>query len=224
MIPLHVFYDSRQNVAGVQSLSPSASKPRLVYESWISAGLPMSLEPFEALSPDLIELAHEPEFVRQILTLIRKNGFGNMSPLIAQSLLWTSGAMAASALFSEKTRKNSVALVSGFHHAGYDFAQDFCTFNGLVIAAQLVRLECEARRVGILDCDVHFANGTVDIIKRLNLDFIRHWSFGANDITVESAEAWLNTLPSLVRRFRDCEVLIYQAGADPHINDPLGGV
>ena len=27
----------------------------------------------------------------------------------------------------------------------------------------------------------------------------------------------------MVRSFADCDLLIYQAGADPHINDPLGG-
>ena len=26
-----------------------------------------------------------------------------------------------------------------------------------------------------------------------------------------------------MRSFSDCDLLIYQAGADPHINDPLGG-
>ena len=26
-----------------------------------------------------------------------------------------------------------------------------------------------------------------------------------------------------MRGFADCDLLIYQAGADPHVNDPLGG-
>jgi len=26
-----------------------------------------------------------------------------------------------------------------------------------------------------------------------------------------------------MEQFSDCEVILYQAGADPHINDPLGG-
>lgn len=30
-------------------------------------------------------------------------------------------------------------------------------------------------------------------------------------------------LPEIVRSMRDCAVLLYQAGADPHVNDPLSG-
>lgn len=26
-----------------------------------------------------------------------------------------------------------------------------------------------------------------------------------------------------MRRFSDCDLLMYQAGADPHVDDPLGG-
>jgi acetoin utilization deacetylase AcuC-like enzyme len=33
----------------------------------------------------------------------------------------------------------------------------------------------------------------------------------------------LHELPALVARFAGCELLLYQAGADAHINDPLGG-
>ena len=30
-------------------------------------------------------------------------------------------------------------------------------------------------------------------------------------------------LPQLLIAFADCDLVLYQAGADPHINDPLGG-
>ena len=34
---------------------------------------------------------------------------------------------------------------------------------------------------------------------------------------------FLAALPKLVQRFEGCDVVLYQAGADPHIDDPLGG-
>jgi acetoin utilization deacetylase AcuC-like enzyme len=35
---------------------------------------------------------------------------------------------------------------------------------------------------------------------------------------------FLKKLPKLIEdTFQECGVLLYQAGADPHINDPLGG-
>ncbi len=39
----------------------------------------------------------------------------------------------------------------------------------------------------------------------------------------EDAEHYLGHLATLVSTFMDCDVLLYQAGADAHVNDPLGG-
>ena len=30
-------------------------------------------------------------------------------------------------------------------------------------------------------------------------------------------------LPAIVDELADCDLVLYQAGADPHVNDPLGG-
>ena len=38
------------------------------------------------------------------------------------------------------------------------------------------------------------------------------------------APFFLSVLPDLMRSmYSDCDVLLYQAGADPHVDDPLGG-
>lgn len=76
-------------------------------------------------------------------------------------------------------------------------------------------------RVGILDCDQHYGDGTAEIMAALHIDWIRHvsqehWSPG-------DAKPFIHALPEVVRSFADCDLLIYQAGADPHISDPLGG-
>ena len=37
-------------------------------------------------------------------------------------------------------------------------------------------------------------------------------------------DSWIDDLESnLKKQFHDCELLLYQAGADPHVEDPLGG-
>ena len=57
------------------------------------------------------------------------------------------------------------------------------------------------------------------------MDYIKHYSMGGTLISHEVAEYWLERLPSLIKKhFSDCDVLIYQAGADCHIDDPLGGI
>ena len=37
------------------------------------------------------------------------------------------------------------------------------------------------------------------------------------------AARFLGALAGIVRSFADCDLLLYQAGADPHVDDPLGG-
>jgi acetoin utilization deacetylase AcuC-like enzyme len=79
--------------------------------------------------------------------------------------------------------------------------------------------------VGILDHDCHYGDGTDDIIRRLGLDFIKHYSFGSEKIEKGTkAQAWLKRLPDIVRTFRKVDLLIYNAGVDAHLDDPLGGV
>jgi acetoin utilization deacetylase AcuC-like enzyme len=81
--------------------------------------------------------------------------------------------------------------------------------------------ERKVRRVGILDCDQHYGDGTAEIIARLAIDWIRHVSEEYCDAS--DAKRFIDKLPAVVRSFSNCDLLIYQAGADQHINDPLGG-
>jgi acetoin utilization deacetylase AcuC-like enzyme len=78
------------------------------------------------------------------------------------------------------------------------------------------------RRIGILDCDQHFGDGTDHIIERLRAgDWVRHVSAGRH--YKREARTFLQGLPAFMQGFADCDVLLYQAGADPHVDDPLGG-
>jgi acetoin utilization deacetylase AcuC-like enzyme len=73
---------------------------------------------------------------------------------------------------------------------------------------------------------MHYGNGTQDIVDRLGLRFIRHYSFGGDRLaSLESSEQWLAELPGIVQGIaREVDVIIYNAGADPHVDDPLGGL
>lgn len=52
------------------------------------------------------------------------------------------------------------------HHAEPDRAMGFCLFNNVAIAAELAIRELGARRVFILDWDVHHGNGTAEAFRR----------------------------------------------------------
>ncbi len=46
---------------------------------------------------------------------------------------------------------------------------------------------------------------------------------GAHYHSESQASQFLQQIPGLVASMSDCDVVLYQAGADPHIDDPLGG-
>lgn len=89
-----------------------------------------------------------------------------------------------------------------------------------MVAALKLKAENRVQRVAILDSDYHYGNGTEDIIGALKIDWIRHVTGYSNEANVPR---YLANLADVVRRFADCDLLLYQAGADPHEDDPLGG-
>ncbi|NOS75518.1 MAG: histone deacetylase [Methyloglobulus sp.] len=223
MNSIPVFY-SPKLVANAHSYSPSSGKPALVIESWQTLGIPIDIrEPTPATEYALC-LAHGKTYVQKVLACRADNGFRNRLPEVAASLPYTTGAFVSAAREALNNGKVAVAPVSGFHHACHDNGGEFCTFNGLVVAAQVLKKAGLVNKVGILDFDQHYGNGTVDIIRTRELDdWLLHYSAGAEYEREDQAEDFLKRIPELVNRFNDCDIIHYQAGADPHVADPLGG-
>lgn len=218
-----VFYRDEMT-AESGGFSPSAAKPPLVVSAW------RALDPrVDVRSPDPVPRlalyrAHDRAFVDGVLDGERSNGFGNKRADVAASLPFTSGAMLAAAREAIANGKVAVAPVSGFHHAGYDSPQGFCTFNGLMVTAQALLAKGATGKVGVLDFDMHYGNGTDALIRHHGLENrIVHYTAGADYDAPSQAGDFLARIPSLVQRFEECDVVLYQAGADPHVDDPLGG-
>lgn len=224
--PLPVFFGP-QMVADSGSFSPSAAKPAQVVASWQRRGLPLELHAPAPATLEELELAHDPAHVRAILAGRAPNGFGDRSAQVAASLPYTTGAMLSAARHALGHRTIACAPCSGFHHAGYRRVAGFCTFNGLMVTACALRRQGLAARVGILDCDTHYGDGTDAILAHLGAGrgspWVRHFTTGAEYHAPTQAEAFLARLPELCESMRDCDVVLYQAGADPHVDDPLGG-
>jgi acetoin utilization deacetylase AcuC-like enzyme len=219
-----VFYDERQTVGFNDSFSPSASKPAKVVASWQRLGIPLELCSFAPLTIDDMCLAHDRNYVEGVLAYKYPNGFGSFNPEVALALPWVCGSMVASVLHSLNSGELSFSPTSGAHHACYNHGMCYCTFNFLAMAA--IRAHQEgAKTVGIIDLDNHHGNGTENIITTLGLNFIKHYSFGKECLQRgAAAKDWLRRLPGIVRRFDDVDLLIVNAGVDPHVADPLGGV
>lgn len=221
---IKVFYSRRQSAARNFSRSPSAQKPALVVDAWSRTGIPLEIiEPRPATLTDLAR-AHDPAFVRGILNGRIPNGFGNTDLEVNATLPWTVGSLVSGAEWAVTHQESVFSPCSGFHHSGWDYAAAYCTFNGLMVAALALRAKKLVERVAILDLDQHFGDGTRDILRRLEIDWVSHHTHGADPATVDTAERWLEQLPALVRATAaGCDVVLYTASADPHVDDPLGG-
>ena len=223
MKSIPVFY-SPKLVAKNYSISPSSGKPALVVESWQELGVPIIIREPIPVTVDELCYAHGRPYVEKVLACRANNGFGDRSSEVATSLPYTTGAFVCAAREALRNGKVSVAPVSGFHHASENLASGFCTFNGLVVAAQVLKKEGLVNKVGILDFDQHYGDGTVDIIRARQLgDWLFQYSAGKDYRQSAQAEEFLQRIPDLVSRFANCDIIFYQAGADPHIADPLGG-
>jgi acetoin utilization deacetylase AcuC-like enzyme len=189
----------------------------------LQCGFPIEVASFEPLSPPQLEFAHDPRYVEAVLAGTDENGFGSCDVKVADSLRFTSAAMLAAGRAALGNGRVAVAPASGFHHAGFAFGGGFCTFNGLMITAIALHAAKEAERIGILDLDFHYGNGTDDIIRELGIGYVRHHTSGRAFHAAARAANYLNDLTVLVSSFHDCDLLLYQAGADAHVDDPLGG-
>lgn len=129
-------------------------------------------------------------------------------------------------------------LAGGTHHAFADRGEGFCVFNDVAVAARVLQQDHHARRIAIVDLDVHQGNGTAAIFNgdesvfTFSMHGEKNFPFKKEPSDLDVAlpdgtadEAYL----SLLRRHLD-EVLnrhqpdfvFYLAGADPYEGDRLG--
>jgi acetoin utilization deacetylase AcuC-like enzyme len=132
----------------------------------------------------------------------------------------------------------AASTAGGTHHAFTDFGSGFCIFNDLAVAARYAQHTLGSYRVLIVDLDVHQGDGTASIFAADPNVFTLSLHCGDNfpfrkqtgDLDVElpmgmEDEAYLHTLadtlPDLLNSFRP-DLVLYDAGVDPHRDDKLG--
>jgi acetoin utilization deacetylase AcuC-like enzyme len=129
-------------------------------------------------------------------------------------------------------------LAGGTHHAFRDRGEGFCVFNDAAVAARAMQAEGLAKRILIIDCDVHQGNGTASILAdddsifTFSIHGARNFPFDKeqSDLDIElpdnstdtayllRLDEGLNTAFDLARP----DLVIYLAGADPFHDDRLG--
>jgi acetoin utilization deacetylase AcuC-like enzyme len=126
-------------------------------------------------------------------------------------------------------------LGGGTHHAGRDFARGYCLFNDVAVAVARLRAEALARRVLVIDCDVHQGDGTAQILGpdpdafTVSLHGARNYPFERipSDLDVDLPSGtgdaeYLRALDGALDALPDGDIAFYLAGADPWEGDRLG--
>jgi acetoin utilization deacetylase AcuC-like enzyme len=223
---MKTFYRPEMVSHEAKSFSPSAAKPQQVVDDLLRSGIIKKADvmEFKPATREHLYLAHDRDYVDGVLDLDIENGFGNTSADVARSLLYTTGSMIAASEYAVKHNARVLSPTSGFHHAGWDFGGGFCTFNGLIVALVALYRAGLIDSASIIDCDAHYGNGTADIIKRKKLDWIQHHTAGAHFTDRSEVRDYDPWLRRALKRSEDVSLVIYQAGADPHVDDPLGGI
>jgi len=223
---LKVFYSEDMVSSSGRDRSPSDRKPKAVAEALQKRHWPIEFVAPNPMAVSDVYKVHDPSFVDDVLNLRRANGFGSLSESVARSILYTCGACYGSALVALEDGV-SASLTSGFHHAGPRVGRGFCTFNGLMITAVQLLDEARVEKVAIVDCDYHYGDGTQAIIdEQSRAAQVLHLSFGKTFRHPSQADEYLAAVGELRGQLQafGAEIVLYQAGADTHIDDPLGGL
>jgi len=200
--------------------TPSPRKPLEVVNQW-QEKYPIEIHDFNPVNINDFYLAHKKEHVDGVIDLSIKNGMDTNDQEVVDSLYWTTGSMLAASYYALEYGL-AVSPTSGFHHAGYDYSWGFCTFNGLMVTAKKLLKEKGLKKVGILDFDYHRGDGSEDIMEKLNLsEQVVHLTGNTN--YTRKKDKFFEDLSGLLDKLKDVDIILYQAGADQHEKDPLGG-
>ncbi|HEY9831001.1 MAG TPA: histone deacetylase [Stenomitos sp.] len=196
----------------------------------------------EIPSTPWIELVHTPDYVQAYCQ-------GTLEPKAQRriGLPWSSAlvqrtctAIGGTLLTAQLALKHGLACntAGGTHHAFPSYGSGFCIFNDLAIAARVLQKLGLAQKVLILDLDVHQGDGTAFIFQDdpTVFTFSMHCEINfpstkqTSDLDVPLPEgmeddAYLQTLaqylPDLLSEFQP-DLVLYDAGVDPHAGDRLG--
>jgi len=130
-------------------------------------------------------------------------------------------------------------LGGGFHHAFPSHGEGFCLYNDVAVAVRVLQRDGTISRAAVVDVDVHQGNGTAFIFEgdASVFTFSIHQEHnyphvkprGSLDVGLpdgtgdrEYLHALERALPAVLASRPD--LIVYVAGADPYVEDQLGGL
>ncbi|MEA5556034.1 histone deacetylase family protein [Nodularia spumigena] len=192
--------------------------------------------------PELIELVHTPEYVKAYCegTLEPKAQRRIGLPWSPELVNRTCVAVGGTILTAQMALSQGLACntAGGTHHAFPSYGSGFCIFNDLAIACRVLQKLGLVQKILIVDLDVHQGDGTAFIFQKDEsvFTFSMHCEVNfpgtkqVSDLDVPLTvgmedDAYLQTLahylPDLLAAVQP-DLVLYDAGVDPHIGDRLG--
>nr|WP_202389960.1 histone deacetylase [Parapontixanthobacter aurantiacus] len=206
------------------------------------SGYPLTEHAPDPMPREWLEAVHDPEYVAQVFAADvprekeRRIGFP-VTQRIASRVRHTNGGTYLAALLA-KQHGYAANSAAGSHHALHDTGAGYCVFNDLAVASNRLIAEGHARRILIVDCDVHQGDGTASLtagredIFTLSLHAEKNFPVRKARSSVDVAlpdgtgdAEYVATLKLHLRHVLDefePDLVLYQAGVDPHKRDRLG--
>ena len=192
-------------------------------------------------SDETLKRAHSEKYIKDIKnkTLdkngVKKIGFPLVDSVVQRSLVATGGTVLAAKL----SINNGLACntAGGSHHANFDGGAGYCVFNDVAVATQYLLDRELAKRILIIDLDVHQGNGNSDIFKNNKNVFTFSMHSKSNypakksisDLDVELEDniedlEYIKLLKIYLNQLNkeNFDFVFYIAGVDIHFNDRLG--
>ncbi len=230
----------------VAALPPGHSFPMDKYGLLMSAldrsGAAFDRRAPEAAPRDWIAAVHDEPYVAAVFggTLTtaqeRRIGFPVTSAMVRRSQLVIGGTWLACRL--ALTRGFAANTAGGSHHALPDGGAGYCVFNDIAVAAARLLNDRTVARIAVVDLDVHQGDGTATIfagdarVATLSLHGAKNFpvrkATSTRDVELPDGTgdaAYLAVLTDELPRFLDAarpDLVVYQAGVDPHRDDRLG--
>ncbi len=196
----------------------------------------------EPISRDRLEAAHTPAYVEAIMTLSlsraaeRRLGLPLSEALVRRARAATGGTLLTARLALEHGLACNMA--GGSHHAHPDHGAGFCVFNDVAVAIRALQSEQRVGRVLVFDLDVHQGDGTAAFFTddpnvftcsiHCEANYPHQKAVSDLDLGLPPGtddDAYLalvhDTFGALLDRVRP-DLVFYNAGVDPHLDDSLG--
>lgn len=207
-----------------------------------ASGIGMTEYAPDPMPREWLEAVHDPQYVDEVFRAEvprekeRRIGFP-VTERIRDRVRHTNGGTWLAAILAQSLgyAANSAA---GSHHALAHTGAGYCVFNDLAVVSNRLIAEGRADRVLIVDLDVHQGDGTASLTAgrediftfsmHADKNFPVRKARSSLDVALPDAidddgfmEALSRHLPAILSDFAP-DILLYQAGVDPHADDRLG--